>query len=413
MTTPASEYRSKSIAPAPWPAIWALCVTEIISWGTLYYAISVLIAPIEEELGWTRDAIVGAFSVSVLFAGIGALPIGILIDRLGGRAVMAGGSFGSAALFLLLSQTQSIQAFYVIWAGLGLMMAMVLYEPAFAVITARFGSDARKGITILTLAGGLASTVFWPLTQGLISTVGWRDTLIVLAAINLFVCVPLHIFFLPPSLIRRPATAQYRDGSRSDPQALTLKSILGTKLFWMLAFAFAANMLAYSCLSVHLIALLHEKGFSMANAVWIGALIGPMQVIGRIGEFTIGSRFRSTQVAFLALAMLPFALIGLNLAGPLWSAAVLCVALCGASNGIMTIARGTMPASIFGAQRYGTVNGALSVPVIVSRALGPLLGSMVWSTFGSYDAVLWMLAAFAVLAVASFHFATGATKHLR
>lgn len=348
----------------------------------------------------------GAFSLSFLFAGIGAVPTGILIDRLGGRAVMAVGSFASAMLLALLSRTHSIEGFYFIWAGLGLTMAMVLYEPAFAVITADFGGDARKAITTLTLAGELASSMFWPLTQGLVTALGWRQTLIALASLHLLVCTPLHAFFLPESSKRRPEGRQDAEGLGHDRKAAALAGILKTRAFWMLAVAFAANMLAYSSLSVRLIVMLREKGFSIENAVWLAALIGPMQVVGRIGEFTIGSRYRTEQVAFFALALLPAALIGFNFAGSAWEMVVVFVAICGSSNGIMTIARGTIPAALFGFEHYGAVNGALSAPVAASRALGPLIGSFVWSSFGNYGAVLWMLAAFALLAVVSFYFTT-------
>jgi MFS family permease len=397
----------------PWSAVWALSVTEIVSWGTLYYAISVLIPPMEQELGWSRDAIVGAFSLSLLFAGIGTFPAGILIDRLGGRVVMSFGSFASAALLALLSRTHSIEGFYFIWAGLGLTMAMVLYEPAFAVITANFGSNARKAITILTLSGGLASSVFWPLTQGLVSALGWRHTLVALALLHLLVCAPLHAFLLPQFSKRGPERGQEADGPGCDDKAAALVAILKTRAFWMLAVAFAANMLAYSSLSVHLIVMLREKGYSMENAVWIAALIGPMQVIGRVGEFTIGSRYRAEQVALFALALLPAALIGLGFSGSALGPVIVFVAICGAGNGIMTIARGTIPAAIFGFEHYGAVNGALSAPVLASRALGPLIGSFVWSSFGNYDAMLWMLAAIALLAVVSFSFAISTAKQVQ
>lgn len=400
------EHRSGNNTPSAWPAVWALSVTEIISWGTLYYAISVLILPIEQEMGWSRDSIVGAFSLSLLFAGIGAVPTGILIDRLGGRTVMAAGSFISAMLLALLSRTHSIAVFYFLWAGLGLTMAMVLYEPAFAVITTGFRGNARKAITTLTLAGGLASSVFWPLTQGLVTALGWRQTLMVLASLHLLVCTPLHAFLLPESSKRQPKGGKAPEGLGNDRKGAALTGILKTRAFWMLAIAFAAHMLAYSSLSVHLIVMLREKGFSIQNAVWFASLIGPMQIAGRIGEFAIGSRYRTEHVTFFALALLPLALIGFGLAGSSWGMVVLVVALCGSSNGIMTIARGTIPAALFGFEHYGTVNGALSAPVVASRALGPLIASLVWSSLGNYDAVLWILAAFALLAVVSFYIST-------
>src|SRR3954467_11855226 len=137
----------------PWSVVWALSVTQIISWGSLFYGISVLIAPIERELGWSRDAIVGAFSLSMVCSGLAAYPVGILIDRYGGRHVMGAGSILAALMLVALSQTQSLVLFYAIWIGVGVAMGAVLYDPAFTVITQSFGTAARKGITALTLTG--------------------------------------------------------------------------------------------------------------------------------------------------------------------------------------------------------------------------------------------------------------------
>lgn len=357
-------------------------------------------------MGWNRDSIVGAFSLSLLFAGIGAVPAGILIDRLGGRVVMAIGSFISAMLLALLSQTHSIAGFYCIWAGLGLAMSMVLYEPAFAVIMDGFRSDARKAITTLTLAGGLASSVFWPVTQGLLTALGWRKTLIVLASLHLLICTPLHAFFLPKFSGSNLKGREESEGLGRPRKSAAFVGILRTRAFWMLAIAFASHMLAYSSLTVHLIVMLQEKGYPIQNAVWLASLIGPMQIVGRIGEFTIGSRFRTEHVTFFALALLPVALIGFGIGGSSWEMVVLVVALCGLSNGIMTIARGTIPVALFGFENYGAVSGALSAPVVASRALGPLIGSVVWSCSGNYDAVSWILAAFALLAVVGFYIST-------
>jgi predicted MFS family arabinose efflux permease len=398
--------RSQSVpARSPWSVVWALSVTQIVSWGSLYYAIAVLITPIEQELGWSRDAIVGAYSLSLIFAGLGALPVGMLIDRFGGRPVMASGSAVAAGLLLLLGQTDSVSHFYLVWIGLGLTMAALLYEPAFAVITAAFGADARRGITVLTLAGGFASTVFWPLTQALVSGLGWRDAVAVLALLNFAICLPLHAWLLPGPPHRQ--APDDRAGSRPSNarKSSVLRRITAARTFWLLAFAFTGNMLAFSALSVHLIPLLNEKAFSPGEAVWIAALVGPCQVAGRLAEFTIGARLRITQVAAIALAMLPIALAALSFAGLVAALAFVAVALYGASNGIMTIVRGTIPAELFEREHYGTVAGALSAPVIASRALGPIAASLIWSASGGYDAVLWTLAALGLVSCLSFRLA--------
>jgi MFS family permease len=379
-----------------------LSVTQIVAWGSIYYAISVLLPSIETELGWSRDAIIGAFSLSLLFAGFGTYPVGLCIDRYGGRIVMTAGSIAGAILLMLLSQTHSLIEFYVLWAGLGLSMAMLLYEPAFAVITQSFGEHARKGITALTLAGGFASTVFWPLTQYLVAAVGWRNAVIVLALCNLLLCAPLHAIFLPASANRGGSSPAGTRSPAAWTQSPGLREVIATRAFWMLAIAFTANMLAFSSLSVHLIPLLHEKGYAMNDAVWVAALVGPMQVAGRIGEYTIGSRFRVTQVAIFALALLPVALLSLSWVDSAWLVMLLFVIPYGASNGIMTIARGVIPIEIFGRDHYGAVNGALSTPVIASRALGPFVAALIWSASGGYNAVLWTLAGIGLLSLAAF-----------
>jgi MFS family permease len=386
----------------PWEIVWALSVTQIVAWGSIYYAISVLLPSIETELGWSRDAIIGAFSLSLLFAGLGAFPVGLSVDRYGGRIVMTVGSIAGGVLLMLLSQTHSLIAFYVLWAGLGLSMAMVLYEPAFAVITQSFGDNARKGITALTLAGGFASTVFWPLTQYLVAATGWRNAVVILALCNLLLCAPLHAVFLPGSAKPEDRLHAAHRSAAAWPAGPQMRQVIATRSFWMLAFAFTANMLAFSALSVHLIPLLHEKGYGMDEAVWIAALVGPMQVAGRIGEYTIGSRFRATQVAIFALALLPVALVSLGHVDSAWLVMLLFVIPYGASNGIMTIARGVIPIEIFGRERYGAVNGALSSPVIASRALGPFAAALIWSASGGYAAVLWTLAGIGLLSLAAF-----------
>jgi MFS family permease len=384
--------------------VWALSITEIISWGSLFYAISVLIAPIEQELHWSRDAIVGAFSLSMVCTGLAAFPVGTLIDRYGGRYVMGGGSVLAAVMLALLSQTTSLPVFYATWIGLGLAMGAVLYEPAFTVITACFGSNARKGITALTLAGGLASTVFWPLTQALITSFGWRHALLVLAVLNLLICAPLHWWFLPKAGAHRVKDAD-AGSDKTARTALRIREIVLTRTFMLLALAFTMNMLAFSAMSIHLIPLLHERGFTMSDAVWLAAIVGPMQVAGRIGEYTVGARFRAIEIATIALCLLPVALLLLRFAGLNWIAVLVFITLYGASNGIMTITRGIIPVEIYGRERYGAVNGALSAPVLASRSLGPLVAAFIWSAAGGYDAVLWALAAIALVSVVSFFLA--------
>jgi MFS family permease len=343
---------------------------------------------------------VGAFSVSLLVAGAAALPAGILIDRYGGRALMAWGSFAAAVLLALLSRTGSLGMFYLLWAGLGMCMAATLYEPAFAVIYRSFGADARKAVTALTLVAGFASSVFWPFSEWLVSALGWRGALTALAALNLFVCWPLHRFALP----------QVTRGAQPAPPARSETTRRGgvpwgVAGLWLLAAVLAGNMLAFAVLSVHLIPLLTERGLSTAQAAGLAALIGPMQVAGRVVEYTFGRRFSAAAAGLVALALLPVALLLLIGADTGFVMLGIALGLYGASNGVMTIVRAVVPAELFGRERYATLNGALSVPVILTRAAGPVAASLLWAATGGYAAMLWGLVLVSALATVAFWFA--------
>ncbi len=385
---------------AGWGLVGALGVTQIVSWGSLYYAFPLLLGPIEQELGWHRASVVGAFSLSLLIAGVAAIPAGMVIDRFGGRAPMAWGSLTAAVLLALLSRSESLAMFYALWAGLGLCMAATLYEPAFAVIYRSFGADARKAVTALTLVAGFASTVFWPFTEWLVAGLGWRDALIVLAALNLLVCWPLHQFALPAPARADPTTHPHR--MKASEHAVAPWHSSG---FWLLALVFAANMLAFAVLSVHLIPLLVERGLSTTQAAALAALIGPMQVAGRVVEYAFGRRFSAAAAGMTALVLLPAALLLVIMGGASFVVLAAGLALYGASNGVMTIVRAVVPAELFGRERYATLNGALSVPVILTRAAGPVAASFVWSATGGYSGTLWGLVLASVLAVIAFRLA--------
>ncbi|MBK7661459.1 MAG: MFS transporter [Betaproteobacteria bacterium] len=207
-----------------WSLVAALGVTQIVSWGSVYYAYAVVMGEVARDLGVSSPTVVGAYCGALLVSGIVAAPVGRHIDRHGARAPMVAGSVLAAALLAGFSQVSAVWALYATWAGLGFAMGLVLYEPAFASLALVFRQGLRKAITVLTLAGGLASTVFWPLTQWLESSFGWRDAMLVLAAINLVVCVPLHAIFLPRGgaprtnraarpTIRRAARSCWRTGT--------------------------------------------------------------------------------------------------------------------------------------------------------------------------------------------------------
>jgi predicted MFS family arabinose efflux permease len=302
---------------------------------------------------------------------------------------------------------QSVVALYAVWAGLGAVMAATLYDPAFAVITRLFASNYRRAITTLTLFGGFASTVFWPLTQFLIAAFGWRHTLLVLALLNLVVCAPLHWWVLPGD------GGGGRGRMTGPPAPGAFRAALRAPLFYLLTLAFTGNALVFSATQVHLMSMLQEKQLSAASAALVGAMIGPMQVTGRVLELAFAGRLSASTVGILAMAFLPLSLWLLGVAGVQWPLLVAFAVIYGIGNGAMTIVRGATAAELFGREAYGAINGAMAAPVIVAKAAGPLVAALLFAGLGGYDATLLVLIVVSAVSTAVFALSTRASRHGR
>jgi predicted MFS family arabinose efflux permease len=378
----------------PWNIIRLLAVTQIVSWGSLYYAFTILAPGIRHDTGWRTGVVFGAYSWSLLIAGLAATPAGMLIDRFGGRHVMTAGSLLAGAGLLWLGRAQSVAHYFGAWTLIGIAMAMVLYEAAFATINREFLLQARKGISVLSLFGGLASTVFWPLTLKLDGLYGWRHTWMIYGALQLALCAPLHALLGGGARRRLPQHAQ-------TVRNYTLHEAVRDPRFWKLAFAFSANMFIFSSLSVHLIPLLQRFGHSVTTAVFVSTLIGPMQVAGRIGEMALARRIQPQTAGKLTFAALPAALLALMFFGVHEAAAAGFCMLYGISNGILTIVRGTVPQALFGRENYGAISGALAGPSLIAKAAGPLAVA----TFVAWNSSpLWLLAILLLVSVVSLGF---------
>jgi len=389
--------------------ICVLGITQIISYGSVFYSFSLLMQPLQLALGATKSMTVGAFSFALVVAGLCATYVGATIDRIGGRMVMTTGSIAAGLLLVALSCVESIIGLYVVYACLGATMAAILYEPAFAVLTRLFRANARRAITMLTLFGGLSSTVFWPLTQLLMAHFGWRDTLLILGAMNLLLCAPLHLRFLPGRA--RQTEVGATGGQEKDSKSL--REVVREPAFYFLGGAFVANGLIFSAMSVHMLQMMQSKGLSVAAAALVGALVGPMQVSGRIIELTVGQRFSIVRVGLLAMGLLPVALLVFATSGVhLWPLVTFAL-LYGLSNGVITIVRGALPAQLFGREHYGAVSGALAVPQMFALASGPFLVALVWmATGGSYDRVLFVLSAVSAVGAGLFYAAIHAYRKM-
>ena len=364
----------------------ALGLAQIISWGTLFYAIAVLGPAMRDELQASDVVLFGSFTCGLFLSGIVSPSIGRRIDAYGGRGVLGGGSLLGAAACAILALASGPFVMLAGWLLAGIAMAACLYDPAFATLHRIAGPAYRRTVTALTLFGGFASTVFWPLSQFLLDTVGWRAAFGVYAALHACVCLPLHLFFVPGSAIKvAPAKLPAHEDapSRSAPGAV----------FAWLAAALALATFISSALSAHLIGLLTSSGLAARDAVLVGSLIGPMQVAGRIMEFAFNRHIRALAVGTLAFALMALALLVLAQVRGIWIVAMAFAILYGWSNGVMTIVRGTVPAELFGHRGYGALLGRLAQPQFVAKAIAPLALTLVVAVDASRTVSLWALVA--------------------
>ncbi|MYN03215.1 MFS transporter [Pseudoduganella sp. DS3] len=347
---------------------------------------------IQADLRLSPAQLYGAFSWAVLVAGLASLPVGIVIDRVGGRRVMAAGSLVSGCGLLALAWSSGLAGYFAAWTIMGLGMAMTLYEAAFATLNRSLREASRKAISNVTLLGGLASTVFWPLTAWLLGRQDWRYVCMVFALALLLACLPMHLL-LDDGAAPAP-TPQGKDAA----QQYSLRQALAQPVFWLLASVFAAHAFVFSALSVHLLPLIGKIGHAEQLAVMLAALIGPMQVAGRLIERFLVGRATPQAVGVATFAGLPAALLVLYLQGAsAWAVALFCV-LYGMTNGVLTILRGTLPQAVFGHAHYGAIAGALAAPSLIAKAAAPLLLALVLDG-GGYDG---LLAGLFLLSLASF-----------
>jgi hypothetical protein len=387
--------------------VWTMAVAQVISWGTLFYAFSLFVVPMQESLGWSRPLLNGALSLGLLSTGVVAFPVGAWIDRHGGRGIMALGSLAGGLLLLAWARVDTPWVFYLIWVLIGVTMAGVLYEPAFAVITAVFGPDARRGITALTLVAGFASTVFMPLTQLLIGAIGWRQTLLVLGGLNLAVCLPLHALFVPGAPVSPPPEVPLEETST----APDLHALMRGRVFVGLALWFTAYNAAQTAFIFQLVPLLTTWRVETAAMLTSVAIIGPMQVAGRVVLMCFSTRLETREMGMAVTVLLPAAVLTLLCLPPtlLWLGLV--ATLYGAGNGIMTIVRGIAVSDLLGRTRYGAINGALTVPTTVAKALAPVAAAALWSATGAPSLMLWAILGSALVGTLGFAMAlSGASR---
>lgn len=340
--------------------VGALGTAQTLAWGSSYYLPAILADPIANGLGLSRTVVFGVFSGSLPVSALLGPSVGRAIDTHGGRGMLALSNLVLAAGLVLLALTQGIVTLVAAWTVLGVGMAMGLYDPAFATLAGLYGRAARGPITGITLIAGFASTVGWPLSALLDAHFGWRGACLVWAALNLLIGLPLNRLLIPRAPPPVRATEVEETAGPAPRGAMPL-----------LAFVFAATWFVTGAMAAHLPRLLEIAGASATAAIAAAALVGPAQVGARLVEFGALKRVHPVVSARLATVLHPIGAIVLMAIGP--SAITAFAVLHGAGNGLLTIAKGTLPLAIFGPVSYGLRNGILAAPARAAQAASPLI----------------------------------------
>jgi MFS family permease len=343
----------------------------------------------ERDLHASRAAVTGAFTAGMAVAALAALPVGRWLDRHGPWGLMTAGSGLGVVLLVAWSRVESLVALYLVWTVMGLALAATLYEPAFGAVVRWFPDRGRdRALTIVTLAGALASTVFMPIEAWLVERAGWRHALLVLAGLLALLTVPPHAIVLR----RRPPRADPAARRAGPGPGMTLSAAGRTPIFWALAAAFAVASFSTTAVTLHLIPYLGAHGWSaVALAAAIGWM-GAMQIPGRLLFVAVVGRLGVLGVTMAVVLVQALGLACVALAPSLPGGLVLVIVVLGAANGMATLARATTLAEVFGAAHYASIGGAVALGANGARAAGPLGASLLHAALGGYRPVFWALA---------------------
>lgn len=373
-----------------------LAITETVSYGVLYYSFAVLLTPIAAELHISTARASGALTISVLIAAGAAIPVGRWLDRHGGRTLMTAGSALGVVAVIAWSQVRTVGQLYAVFVLIGLAGAMSFYEAAFSVVVATVDPSRRNtALLAVTIVAGFASSIFFPLTATLTTAVGWRTALLILAAILAAIAIPGHLLAVPTARSHR-MRARVVGGSR-------LTEAVRDKAFWLLGLAFVLHAAAVSAVGVLLVTFLSNAGHATTLAATLAGLLGVLSVSGRLVTTALARRHGMTAVTAAVFLVQAAGAATLPHVGHHLASAAACVAAFGLGFGVATLARPAIVAERYGTVSYATIAGALSLPITLAKALGPLAAALLPPNRFLTAAAVACLVAAALLATVSRH----------
>jgi sugar phosphate permease len=390
----------------------ALAVSQTVGYGALFYAFSVLLRPMSRDLHLSTAAVTGALTASTLASAVSAVPVGRWLDRRGGRVLMTAGSVVATVLLAAAATVEGALGLYGVWIGIGLVSGAVLYEAAFPVVVSWFPEPPERGraLLVVTVVAGFASSIFFPLTGHLVEAFGWRDALLVLAAVHGAGTIPLHLLLRRPPA-PRPADPQPVGGVEAgaveagaveaggvEAGGVEVTDVLRDRGFWVLALAFVASGAAVAVAGVHLVAYLIELGHGPAAAAWVAGGLGVLSVSGRLLTTAAQGRWPLPDVVGIVFAVQAAGLCGLVLLGSTTVGAIVCVVLIGLGFGVGTIARPALLTERFGTAGFATLTGVMAVPLTVVKAGAPQAAAWAHDAAGTYTPVAFGAAACSLFA---------------
>lgn len=362
--------------------VWSFAIAETLVWAAYYYSFAAFFPTWEADLGFSKSTLTGAFTISLVVAAAFAPLVGRFIDFGYGRVFFVGGAVLAAVLLLLLSQVTEVWQFYAVWFGIGVAMSGSLYEACFAIVTHSMGNQARRAITLITLAAGFASTVSFPSAHILTQLFDWRTAVVIFAIIIMVVAVPLILYGSYHAI-------QYSKGDVRVPSTTARKAMFVTKTvtFWFIAITFTLAACAHGMITTHMLPILTGRGFSGEAAVLGASMIGPMQVAGRL-VMVVFERY----VSVFIICVVSFAAI-IAAGGALFFAKfvpftiVFFIVFQGAGYGVFSIIRPTIIAELLGRRDFGIIAGLLAIGFMFGSAVAPTIASVIWEV-SNYNAVI-------------------------
>ncbi|WP_322886077.1 arsenite efflux MFS transporter ArsK (plasmid) [Sinorhizobium medicae] len=388
----------------PAGVVAALGLTQIVGYGTLYYSFSILAPGMARDLGQTVEQVFAVFSASLLVGGLSAPIMGGWMDRFGAATIMTFGSAVSAVALLLCAWSPSMPVFAIAIVLLEVASGMVQYQAAFATLVEVRPKMASRSITYLTLIGGFASTIFWPIAVNLSELLSWREIYVAYAGLNLLICLPRHYWILRSrkhGAVERP---------RIDGEAIAgaLPTRVRRRGMLLVSLAFALQGFTLSAILTHMVPMLGAIGFGPA-AVVIGSLFGPSQVLSRLINMTLGANLLPPMLATLSAVLIVAGVVVLGLSGT-WLPGAVAFAIClGLGSGINSIAQGSLPLWLFGSSGYGAITGRMAAARLAAAAMAPFVFSVLMERFGT-DVALMANACLGAIGIAAFVAVASAAK---